>query len=168
MTAMLDGKQDRHSWQTFLLQAPQHCQISNFYNTTGCYILCVKGLTGGGTSDKYITENCSYLEKLSRGDVVLADRGFNVKDTVGLYSAQLKIPAFTKGKQQLHPLELESTRDSLPSGSMLKESLAWSGTNTPSIRAPSCCLFAKQPLKDKMVTVCCALCNVCPSVVPTE
>lgn len=39
---------------------------------------------GGRTSDKHITENCGYLEKLSPGDVILADRGFNVKDTVGL------------------------------------------------------------------------------------
>lgn len=54
---------------------------------------------GGQTSDKHITENCGYLEKLSPGDVILADRGFSVKDTVGLYCAQLKIPAFTKGKQ---------------------------------------------------------------------
>lgn len=60
----------------------------------------------GRTSDKHITENCGYLEKLSPGDreIEAADRGFNVKDTVGLHCAQLKIPAFTKGKQQLHPL----------------------------------------------------------------
>uniref|UniRef100_A0A9J8B8D2 DDE Tnp4 domain-containing protein n=1 Tax=Cyprinus carpio carpio TaxID=630221 RepID=A0A9J8B8D2_CYPCA len=45
---------------------------------------------GGQTSDKHITENCGYLEKLSPGDVILADRGFSVKDTVGLYCAQFK------------------------------------------------------------------------------
>lgn len=65
---------------------------------------------GGRTSDKHITENCGFLDKLSPGDVILADSGFNVKETVGLYCPQLKIPAFTKGKQQMHPLELEATR----------------------------------------------------------
>ncbi|KAM3620167.1 uncharacterized protein V6R79_019203 [Siganus canaliculatus] len=47
---------------------------------------------------------------LNPGDVILADRGFDVADSVGLYNAELKIPAFTKGKKQLGPLELESTR----------------------------------------------------------
>lgn len=28
---------------------------------------------GGRTSDKFITENCGYLDKLQPGDVVLAD-----------------------------------------------------------------------------------------------
>ena len=44
------------------------------------------------------------------GDVILADRGFDIKDIVGLLGAEVKIPAFTKGKTQLSPLELESTR----------------------------------------------------------
>ena len=37
---------------------------------------------GGRTSDKHITQNSGYLEKLSAGDVVLADRGFNIGDDV--------------------------------------------------------------------------------------
>ncbi|KAI2665831.1 E3 SUMO-protein ligase ZBED1 [Labeo rohita] len=37
-----------------------------------------------------------------------ADRGFSVKGRVGLYCAQLKVPAFAR--QQLHPLELEAPR----------------------------------------------------------
>ena len=129
---------------------------------------------GGRTSDKYITENCSYLEKLSPGDVVLADRGFNVKDTVGLYNAQLKIPAFTKGKQQLHPLELESTRG-LAAVRIHVERVIGLVRNKYTILQStiplSLCQAATQgqPTSlDKMVTVCCALCNVCPSVVPTE
>ena len=37
---------------------------------------------GGRTSDKHLTENCGYLEKLSSDDLVLADRGFTVRDSV--------------------------------------------------------------------------------------
>lgn len=129
---------------------------------------------GGRTSDKHITENCGYLEKLSPGDVILADRGFNVKDTVGLYCAQLKIPAFTKGKQQLHPLELEATRG-LAAVRIHVERVIGLVRNKYTILQTtiplSLCQAAAQgqPTSlDKMVTVCCALCNICPSVVPTE
>ena len=36
---------------------------------------------GGQVSDKFITEHCSILDKLIRGDVVLADRGFDISDS---------------------------------------------------------------------------------------
>ena len=47
------------------------------------------------TSDKYLTEHCSLLNNLVPGDTVLADRGFDISDSVGLYCSSLKIPAFT-------------------------------------------------------------------------
>lgn len=34
---------------------------------------------GGRISDKRITENCGFLDKLLPGDLVLADRGFDIK-----------------------------------------------------------------------------------------
>ena len=43
---------------------------------------------GGRASDKYITEHCGILEHLLRGDLILADRGFTVQDSVGLYCAE--------------------------------------------------------------------------------
>ena len=49
-------------------------------------------------SDKYLTESCGILQHLIPGDVVLADRGFNISDSVGMMQAKLHIPAFTKGK----------------------------------------------------------------------
>jgi len=50
---------------------------------------------GGRTSDVYLTENCGLLKNLIPGDVDMADRGFTIKDSVGLYCAELKIPEFT-------------------------------------------------------------------------
>jgi hypothetical protein len=44
------------------------------------------------------------------GDIVLADRGFDIQDSVGLHCAEVKIPAFIRGKKQLSPLEIEQTR----------------------------------------------------------
>eukprot|EP00794_Sanderia_malayensis_P002737 gene2737-3162_t len=62
---------------------------------------------GGRASDKYITENCQLLNNLLPGDFILADRGFDISDSVGFYNAQI-------------------------------------------------------------VTICAALCNLCPSVIPFE
>ena len=35
---------------------------------------------GGCNSDKFLTENCRFLDKLEPGDVVMADRGFTVAE----------------------------------------------------------------------------------------
>ena len=57
-----------------------------------------------------MTENCGFLENLLPGDMVMADRGFTICDSVGLKQAKLVIPAFTKGKSQLDPVDVERTR----------------------------------------------------------
>jgi len=43
------------------------------------------------------------------GDVVLADHGFDIAESVGMRQARLHVPAFTKGKSQLSALEIEET-----------------------------------------------------------
>ena len=65
---------------------------------------------GGRASDKYITEHCGFLDRLLPSDVILADRGFNIEDSVALRGATLDIPAFTRRKVQLTFEEVESTR----------------------------------------------------------
>ena len=65
---------------------------------------------GGRTSDKYLTENCGFLEHLLPGDMVMADRRFTIAESVGLKQAKLVIPAFTKAKSQLDPVDVEKTR----------------------------------------------------------
>lgn len=54
---------------------------------------------GGRASDKMITEDSGVPQLLDRGDVVLADRGFLIAESVGMCCATLAIPAFTKGKK---------------------------------------------------------------------
>ena len=65
---------------------------------------------GGRASDKLITENCGILKKLLPGDVILADCGFDIAESVRTMQARLHMPAFTKGKSQLSALEVEETR----------------------------------------------------------
>ena len=65
---------------------------------------------GGRTSDKFLTENCGIMEKLLPGDLVMADRGFTIHESLVFKQAELAIPAFTRGKDQLDPVDVEKTR----------------------------------------------------------
>ena len=65
---------------------------------------------GGRTSDKFLTENCGIMEKLLPGDLVMADRGFTIHEFLVCKQAELAIPAFTRGKDQLDPVDVEKTR----------------------------------------------------------
>ena len=65
---------------------------------------------GGRVSDKYLTEKSGILQQLLPGDVILADWGFDIGQSVGMMQASLQLPAFTKGKNQLLAVEVEETR----------------------------------------------------------
>ena len=65
---------------------------------------------GDRVSDKHLTENSGPLDHLTLGDVILAERGFDIQESVGLYSSTIKILAFTMGKKQLSGIEVEQTR----------------------------------------------------------
>ena len=55
-------------------------------------------------------ENCGFLCNILPGDVILADRGFNLSETVGMLYAELKVPAFTRDKSQLSISDVVNTR----------------------------------------------------------
>ena len=54
---------------------------------------------GGRVSDIHLTENCGLLSKLLPSNVILADRGFTIEESAGMYCAEVRIPPFTKGKK---------------------------------------------------------------------
>ena len=125
---------------------------------------------GGRSSDKKITENCGLLSKLLPGDVVLADRGFDISESVGMMCAEVKIPAFTKGKTQLSPVEVETTRN-IAHVRIHVERVIGLVRNKYTILQDTLPIDFLQssddqdPLVDKMVSVCCSLVNLCESVV---
>ena len=61
---------------------------------TGSICFISKGW-GGRVSDKVITSKCGFMQKLCRGDAVMADRGFNIGDELAVMGAKLIIPAFS-------------------------------------------------------------------------
>ena len=116
--------------------------------------------------DVYLTENCGLLQKLSP----LADRGFT-KYSAGMYGTEVHIPPFTKGKKQLSRIEIETARQLSHVRIHVERVIA--------IKQKFTILHSILPINiitssndndvsfvDKIVTVCCALCNCCDSVVP--
>ncbi|XP_065902961.1 uncharacterized protein [Dysidea avara] len=129
---------------------------------------------GGRVSDKHLTEQCGILKKLLPGDVVLADRGFDIAESVAMMQAQLHIPAFTKGKQQLSAMEVESTRKIANVRIHVERVIGCVRQKYSILRGiiPSDYVTKRLgeeiPAIDRIVRVCCALNNVCASVVPFE
>ena len=129
---------------------------------------------GGRVSEKYLTENCGLLDQLLPGDTVLADRGFNIQESVGLYMATITIPASMKNKKQLTGVEVEQTRNIANVRIHVERIIG-------NIRKKYTFLSKSQPVDfvirrettnnavlDMAVTVCCALNNICNSVVPFD
>ncbi|XP_037547660.1 uncharacterized protein LOC119424274 [Nematolebias whitei] len=126
---------------------------------------------GGRTSDKHITLNSGFLDKLLPGDIVLADRGFDIQEHVGMLCAEVKLPAFTKGMCQLDAKNVEETRKiahlrihvERVIGNVCQKYKILSGTMPISLILP--CECEDVTLLDKVVTVCCAFTNLCPTVI---
>ena len=159
------------TWSTYKSHNTAKFLIGITPQGTICFIS--KGW-GGRTSDQFITENSNFLKYVQYGDVIMADRGFNIAETLGTFGAKLEIPSFTKGQSQLRPEEVEETRTianvrihvERVIGNLRKKYSILNGT------IPIDFLIKNNDEKvttlDKIVHTSCALINLCPSVVPLE
>ena len=108
------------------------------------------------------------------GDIVLADRGFDIAESLGAMQACLNVPAYTRGKNQLSALEVEETRTFAnvrihvePVIGNVRQKYSILQSTLP-IDFLNKCKDEDSPMIDSIICVCCALCNVCNSVVPFE
>ena len=127
---------------------------------------------GGRATDKCITMHSDFLQLLDHGDIVLADHGFDIADDIAIHGATLVIPSFTRGKQQLSLQEVERSQKiskvcvhvERVIGLLKNKYTILQGT------LPVTFLKRKQDTHyafiDKVLTVCSALVNLSPSVVP--
>ena len=138
------------------------------------FISFISKAWGGRVSDKYLTENSGLLRKLLPGDIVLADRGFDIADSVGFYQARLHIPAFTRGKKQLSAEEVEETRKIANVRIHVERVIGLVRRKYTILQGilPIQLVTARQgddlaPI-DKIAIVCCALTNLSESIVPFD
>lgn len=67
-------------------------------------------LYGGSASDRQIVERSTLQDKCEPGDVIMADRGFNVQDFFAPHDVTVATPHFTKGKGRLPSKDLMKDR----------------------------------------------------------
>lgn len=70
----------------------------------------VSPLFGGSISDKELTARSGLMDKLQRGDVIMADRGFNIGDMLVTKGVRVNVPPFMNQTGQFEESELLETR----------------------------------------------------------
>ena len=128
-------------------------------------IIFVSKCWGGRASDKTITSKCGFLDRLLNGDVVLADRGFDIVEDLALSGTAFAIPPFTKGKSELSQKEVETLRElsrvrihvERAIGQIKHFKLLQQTWPISLLKSPDETDFATI---DKVLIVCAALCNL--------
>lgn len=140
--------------------------------TPQCFIEFISKLYGGRATDIFITTNCGFFDVLIPDDFVLADKGFQMSDQFEMYNSHLELPAFVYNKQQLHPLEIERTRKianvrihvERVIGFLKRKFLLLHQIIPMSMLSRPICETDDACVLDKIMTVCCSLCNLCPPI----
>ena len=104
----------------------------------------------------------------------MADRGLTIRESIGLYHSKLAIPAFTRDKDQLDPVDVERTRGianvhihvERVIGLLRQKYTILQGTLPLDYLTSN--KDANIPFIDRIIRVCAALVNLCPSVVPFQ
>ena len=104
----------------------------------------------------------------------MADRGFDIEESLALYCAKVKIPSFTKGKRQLTSLDVEQSRR-IAAVRIHVERVIGNVQNKYSLLQsilPLDFLMKNDESNyctvDKTDCVSCGLVNLCDSVIPIE
>ena len=125
---------------------------------------------GGRISDKMIVEQSNLINYLLPGDVVIADRGFTCDDYARMPLAEVKIPPFTKGKKQLEKIQMDWSRELSVVRIHVERIIGVLKQKYTILQNVLPITFIadkddQDATVDKLVRVCNALVNLCPSVV---
>lgn len=116
--------------------------------------------------------NSGFLRLLEPGDVILADRGFDIDDDIVLYGAKLVIPSFTQGKKQLSMQEVECSKRIAKVRIHVERVIGLLKNKYTILQStlPVTLLKHRDDIDfafvDQILTVCSALVDLSPSVVP--
>ena len=100
----------------------------------------------------------------------MANRGFRIHESIWFHQAELSIAAFTKGKDQLDPVDLEKTREIAKVrihvervlGLLCQKYTVLQGTLPIDFLSSN---GNKCPVIDRIIKVCSALTNLCPPII---
>ena len=134
------------------------------------------GLTSWSIFNHLVTFLCTVSPTLTSlqhpGDIVLADRGFDIADDIALHGATLVIPSFTRGKKQLSLQEVECSHRIAKVRIHVERIIGLLKNKYTILQGtlPVTLLKRKHDTDtafiDKVLIVCSALVNLSPTVVP--
>ncbi|XP_076857921.1 uncharacterized protein LOC143511989 [Brachyhypopomus gauderio] len=133
----------------------------------------------GNVSDKTLVESCGLLCKLLPGDVVLAERDFDIGDLVGARNAEFKITnndhgkmskSFQNPQEEAWPVSEERMNVYRHVGRVIQMVKKRYSMLTGPVESPFTVIDRSSNVTtfDKIVQVACALNNLCISAVPLE
>ena len=73
------------------------------------FISFLSSCYGGRASDKFITRDSGFYDILERGDTVMADRGFQIREELLLHFCDLTVPPGARVKSQMTKSEKKKT-----------------------------------------------------------
>ena len=74
-------------------------------------ITFLSGCYGGKASEKYIIKDSDFYDLLKRGEQVMADRGFWIKEELLLHFCNLEVPPGAGMKSQMTSAEVKKNKD---------------------------------------------------------
>ena len=75
------------------------------------YIMYLSDCYGGRSTDQFICQNSRYYSLLEYGDVVMADRGFQIKEDLLHHYCHLTVPPGARAKSQMTTAECKKTKE---------------------------------------------------------
>ena len=126
---------------------------------------------GGRVSDKNLTLSSDFFNQIEHGDTILADHGFSIAEDLGVFGANLEIPAFTRGKVPLSQREVELSKQLSRVRIHVERVIGLVKNKYLILKGPLPISLLKHKGDttvaniDKIVTVCSALTNVSATIV---
>ena len=117
---------------------------------------------GGRASDRHIVRESSFLDKVSPGDTILADRGFPIAEDLLLRHAKLVIPPPGSGIQQMTKANVRQTKTIANARIHVERAInriKWFAILKHVLP------ITLVPVADEIVSVCATLCNLLPPLV---
>lgn len=119
---------------------------------------------GGRASDKCIVKDSGFLSHINDGDVVMADKGFLIEEDLIGVGAKLAIPPGKRGQSQMTRRQLTQTK-TIANLRIHVERAIKRIKEYNILGSAGGLSLVLVPQLDKIMTVCCALCNLLPPMV---
>ena len=126
------------------------------------YIMHLSDCHGGRATDQFICRNSGLYNLLEYGDVVMADRGFQIKEDLLHHYCQLAAPPGARTKSQLTTNECEETKE--VANAPIHVERAISRLKTFRILKNTFPL-TMLPYADDIIRTCASICNIQPALI---